>query len=202
MQELERIASVLTRNRFNVQVARTAMDAANAVLALIPNSASVGFGGSTTAQDLGLYEALEARGNAVFWHWRADAAARDGVRKQAAEADYYLLSANALTEEGELVNTDGSGNRVSAMFFGPKNVIFIVGKNKIVKDYAAAIDRIRNVAAPKNAVRLQYNTPCAVLGHCTDCDHPQRMCSITGVLHRPTGGKTVHVILVDEDLGY
>jgi hypothetical protein len=124
------------------------------------------------------------------------------MRKKAAGSDYYLLSANAITCDGEIVNTDGSGNRVASMMFGPKNVIFIIGKNKIVADYTAAVDRIRNVASPLNAKRLNYNTPCAVLGYCTDCAHPQRMCSVTGIIHRPPSSVKMRVILVNEDLGF
>ncbi len=202
MESLQLVAERLNRHRFNAKAVETGEDAVSAILKLIPEGASVGFGGSVTVQDLNLYERLKEGGHAVYWHWMADAKNRDAVRKAAAEADYYLLSANALTEGGEILNTDGSGNRVSAMFFGPKSVIFIVGRNKIVKDYAAGVERIRNVAAPPNAKRLGLQTPCAVLGRCTDCDHPQRMCNVTAVMHRPTGGKTMYVFLVNENLGY
>lgn len=202
MQDLNQVAGVLNRHHFKAEVVNSAKDATDAVLGLIPAGASVGFGGSVTVQNLGLYEKLRDMGHTVYWHWMVDGPERNAVRKAAAEADWYLLSANALTEDGEIINTDGSGNRVSAMFFGPKNVVFIVGKNKIVKDHDAGIHRVRNVAAPQNARRLNMTTPCAVLNRCTDCDHPQRFCNITGVLERPTSGISMHVILVDEDLGY
>lgn len=203
MGNLETVANILSNNGFDVHMAGNARDAVSAVMDLIPEGASVGFGGSVTVRDLGLYDALKQKGHPVYWHWMADADARNAERQRASNADYYLLSANALTEEGEIINTDGSGNRVSAMFFGPKHVIFIIGKNKLVKDHAAGIERIRNVASPQNARRLGYDTPCAVLGRCTDCNHKNRMCNITGVLHRPAGSILgTHVILVDEDMGY
>ncbi len=202
MEDLQQVAKILNKNHFDARVVETVKDAVSAVMDLIPKDVSVGFGGSVTVRDLGLYEGLKEQGHDVFWHWMVDADDRNATRKSASNADYYLLSANALTKDGEIINTDGTGNRVSAMFYGPKHVIFIVGRNKLVADYTAGIDRIRNVASPLNAKRLGYNTPCAVLGRCTDCDHQNRMCNITGVLHRPTGGIKMHVILVNEDLGY
>ena len=202
MKDLQQMADKLKRHQFEALVVENAQEAVKAVMDLIPAGASVGFGGSATVRDLKLYDLLKDEGHEVFWHWMVAPQEMNTMRKKSADADYYLLSANALTEEGEIVNTDGSGNRVASMFFGPKNVIFIIGRNKLVEDYEAAIHRIRNVASPLNAKRLNYNTPCAVLGYCTDCSHPQRMCSVTGVLHRPTSGVKMHVILVNEDLGF
>ncbi len=202
MKDLDQMAEKLQRHNFDAQVVDNAQEAIKAVLSLIPDDASVGFGGSATVRDLGLYETLKEMGHDVFWHWMVESKDMGTMRKMAASADYYLLSANALTEEGEIINTDGAGNRVASMFYGPKNVIFVIGKNKLVADYEAAINRIRNVASPLNAKRLNLSTPCAILGYCTDCSHPQRMCHITGVLHRPTSGVKMHVLLVNEDLGF
>ena len=202
MKDLQAMAETLRRRHFQCTVFASAEEAKQAALALIPQGASVGFGGSVTVQDLHLYEDLQARGQQVYWHWQVEKAEMDTARKHAMDADWYLCSANALTEAGDIVSTDGSGNRVASMFYGPKEVLFIIGKNKLVSDYEAAIDRIRNVASPRNARRLGLKTPCAVTGKCNDCDSPQRMCHITGVLHAPTSGRTMHVFLVDEDLGY
>ena len=199
MKDLQAMADTLRRRHFQCTVFETAQQAKEAVLALIPPEKSVGFGGSVTVQDLKLYEDMAARGQQVYWHWQVEKEAMDDARQKAMNADWYLCSANALTEAGDIVNTDGSGNRVASMFYGPKEVLFIIGKNKLVKNYEAAIERIQTVAAPLNAKRLGTQTPCAVTGRCGECF---KMCHITGVLHAPTSGRTMHVFLVDEDLGY
>jgi hypothetical protein len=117
-------------------------------------------------------------------------------------ADYFFTSTNALTEAGELVNIDGTGNRVAAMIFGPSKVIVIAGTNKLVKDEAAAYERIRNFASPANCVRLNRKTPCASVGYCMDCKSPDRICASYATLRWQTNPDRVHVILVNENLGY
>ena len=199
MKDLQAMAQILRRRRFQCTVFETAQQAKEAALELIPREARVGFGGSVTVQNMKLYEDMAARGQQVYWHWQVEKEQMDTARKQAMDADWYLCSANALTERGDIVNTDGSGNRVASMFYGPKNVLFIIGKNKLVEDYEAAVQRIQTVAAPLNAKRLGTKTPCAITGQCGECF---KMCPITGVLHAPTSGRTMHVFLVNEDLGY
>lgn len=199
MKDLQAMAQILRRRRFQCTVFETAQQAKEAALELIPCEARVGFGGSVTVQNMKLYEDMAARGQQVYWHWQVEKEQMDTARKQAMDADWYLCSANALTERGDIVNTDGSGNRVASMFYGPKNVLFIIGKNKLVEDYEAAVQRIQTVAAPLNAKRLGTKTPCAITGQCGECF---KMCHITGVLHAPTSGRTMHVFLVNEDLGY
>jgi hypothetical protein len=200
--DIQTAAESLNKNGFKARVFNTAAEAKSAVLELIPAGASVGVGGSITVQQMGLREALMERGNQVHWHWYAAPEARADAQKNAQQADYYLLSSNAVTMEGELINIDGNCNRLGTMLYGPGTVIIICGKNKLVEDPFKAIDRIKNITCPQNARRLKLSTPCATTGHCSDCRSPQRMCSATVRLQRPAGSRAFHVFLVNEDLGY
>lgn len=161
---------------------------------------TIGFGGSRTAEQLGLFERL-GHSNTVFWHWKQDF---DAACTGAAGARVYITSANALAETGELVNIDGYGNRVSATAYGPERVIFVIGKNKLAPDLEQAIRRARNVAAPLNARRLHKNTPCAAGPlRCYDCRSPERCCRALMVLWgRPTAIGEAEVLLIDEELGF
>lgn len=160
---------------------------------------TVGFGGSVTLQDLGLFDRLNTH-NQVIWHWRDPS----GTVAQATAAPVYLSSLNGLAETGELLNIDGSGNRVCATAFGPKRIYYLVGRNKIAPTLEQALWRARNIAAPKNAQRLGVNTPCAVKGdRCYDCNAPQRICrELLVTWRKPTTIEKMEVVLVDEDLGY
>ncbi len=161
---------------------------------------TIGFGGSMTLQGMGLYEKL-AEKNTVFWHWKAPG---PETWAQAAQAQVYLTSVNALAETGELVNIDGTGNRISAATGAHETVCYLVGVNKVAEDFHQALWRARNVAAPLNARRLQRKTPCALKDlKCYDCKSPERICNGLSVLWRPMGGvKETQVILVGEHLGY
>ena len=159
-------------------------------------------GGSMTVQQMGLDQALRARGQQVFWHWGVPAEEANEMRKKAATADTYLCSANALTMDGKIVNIDGFGNRLAATLHGTGKVYMIVGKNKLAENLDAAIARIKNVSCPANAKRLGLKTPCAVLGHCTDCSSPQRMCRATLIFDRKPNAHPIDILLVDEELGF
>ncbi len=200
--DLNKTIENLNRNGFKARLFATAEEAKAAVLELIPVGAPVGVGGSVTVQQLGLREALMERGSEVYWHWYAEPANRAEEQRKAHGADYYLMSSNAVTEEGEFINIDGNCNRLGTMLYGPGVVILLCGKNKLVEDPFKAVDRIKNVACPQNARRLKLDTPCAKLGHCTDCRSPQRMCSAVVRLQRPAGGRQFYVFLIEEDLGY
>ncbi len=150
---------------------------------------TVGIGGSVTVSQMGLYEKLKEN-NTVFWHLRL----QDGqdvkqVRKDATRADIYISSVNAISEQGEIVNIDNTGNRVAACTFGCEKVYFIIGKNKISPNLEQAIYRARNVASPLNAKRLGFKTPCAVKGDkCYNCNSEQRICrNLSIFLKKPTG---------------
>ncbi len=190
----------LKANGFNVEIFNSAEEAKKALLEEIDVSESVAFGGSITLDGLGLYEELKNRGNEVYWHWKVEDKATE--RMKAITTDVYLTSTNALTLDGKLVNMDGAGNRVASMIFGHKRVYVIVGKNKICKDYEEASKRIKNVAAPKNAKRLNTNTPCRFTGSCNDCSSPDRLCNVEVILHRNPAGSNVNIFLIDEELGF
>ncbi len=123
------------------------------------------------------------------------------ARQSASIADVYLTSTNALTQDGKLVNNDGIGNRVGAMFYGPKKTIVVCGTNKIAENIDAALERIEKNAY-KNARRLKLNTPCAINEKCIDCSSPQRMCNITTIIRKKPTQKEFTVILINEELGY
>ncbi|MBQ4581410.1 MAG: lactate utilization protein [Clostridia bacterium] len=192
----------LVRKGFTVHHAATAREAADLVMNLIPEGASVGFGGSVTVRDMGLYEALKETGRIPHWHWKNDEPKPD-VFASALNSAVYLTSTNAITADGCLVNIDGTGNRVGAMIHGPQQVIVIAGSNKLVAGGTPqAIARIKSVACPKNAQRLGLNTPCGLTGKCNAEACEKGMCNVTSIIERPVGGHKITIVLVDEELGY
>ena len=192
----ETVKKNLEARGFSVSTFSTAAEAA-AYLDSAIDGTTVGIGGSMTVQQMGLHEKLAAH-NEVHWHWT------DGqeARAKAAHADVYITSANGLTENGEVINIDGAGNRVASTLYGHKRVYFIIGRNKLAPTYDEALWRARNIAAPKNAQRLGKKTPCAVKGdRCYDCKSPDRICRGLVVLWGPSMGVETEIVLVDEDLG-
>ena len=164
---------------------------------------SVGFGGSMTLEKMGLYESLSTH-NKVHWHQRIpEGMTSKQVREAANAADIYISSVNGIAESGEIINIDANCNRVAAILYGHKKVYFVIGENKIEKDYDTALWRARNIAAPKNAKRLGMNTPCAVnADRCYNCQSPDRICRALSVLwQKPMTGE-FEVILIHEELGY
>ena len=200
--DLQAMAQVLQRKGFKPSVFESGEEALQALMQLVPEGAQVGIGGSSTIGDMKIAEALQLRGNPVYWHWLVAPQERPAEHERAAHADFYLSSTNALTEGGTFINIDGTGNRVAGMFFGPKNVVIICGRNKICADEQAAIQRIKSVACPMNARRLGLKTPCSITDTCTDCKSSDRMCNVTTYLEHPTNGRTVYVYLINEDLGF
>ena len=172
------------------------------VMSLIPEGASVSFGGSATIDQIGIIPSLKEGNFRVIDRNSVPAEERERVMRDAFFADYYLSSSNAVTEDGMLFNIDGNGNRVAAMTYGPKNVIVVVGINKIVKDIDAAVSRARNLAAPTNAQRFEISTPCKISGSCADCKSKDSICAymVTTILCRPA--KKIKVIIVGESLGF
>ncbi len=199
MTDFSRVKQNLEARGFRVSVFATAAEAADYLDSAIDNT-SVGFGGSVTLEQMGLYERLE-RHDRVNWHWRPTVDGAD-ARQAAMTAEHYITSVNGLAETGELINIDGTGNRVASTLYGHKKVWFVVGRNKLAPTYDEALWRARNIAAPKNAQRLQKKTPCAVKGdRCYNCKSPERICRGLVVLWGPMMGMEAEVILVDEDLG-
>ena len=163
----------------------------------------VGFGGSKTLHEIGLFTALNSN-NTVFWHdEKPEGLTVYETRKKATQADIYISSVNGISEKGEIINIDATGNRVGAISFGPEKVYLVIGKNKLAKDYVSALYRARNIASPLNAKRLNRKTPCAVKGDkCYDCNSPDRICRNLSVLWTKPVGAEYEVILINENLGY
>ena len=200
MTDFSRVKQNLEARGFRVSVFATAAEAADYLDSAIDNT-SVGFGGSVTLEQMGLYERLE-RPDRVNWHWRPTVDGAD-ARQAAMTAEHYITSVNGLAETGELINIDGTGNRVASTLYGHKKVWFVVGRNKLAPTYEEALWRARNIAAPKNAQRLKRKTPCAVKAdHCYDCKSPERICRGLVVLWEAIGSMEMEVVLVDEALGY
>lgn len=193
----ENVKKNLEARGYSVKVFAAAAEAA-AYLDGAIDGKRVGFGGSATLDALGLYELL-SKHNEVVWHWKQEAGP---ARMAAMQTDVYLSSANALAESGEIVNIDGTGNRLAGTLFGHEKVYFVIGRNKLADTYDAAVWRARNVAAPQRARQLGRNTPCAVGAmRCHDCKSPERVCRGMVTLWGPMMGMEAEVILVDEDLG-
>lgn len=200
MTDFSRVKQNLEARGFRVSVFATAAEAADYLDSAIDNT-SVGFGGSVTLEQMGLYERLE-RHDRVNWHWRPTVDGAD-ARQAAMTAEHYITSVNGLAETGELINIDGTGNRVASTLYGHKKVWFVVGWNKLAPTYEEALWRARNIAAPKNAQRLGRKTPCAVKAdRCYDCKSPERICRGLVVLWEAIGSMEMEVVLVDEALGY
>ena len=181
----------------------TAGEAVNKVLELIPQGSSVSWGGSATIRDMGLPAAIHQKNYEIFDRdlTTEPDALYAGMRK-VFSMDYYITSANAVSEDGLIVNVDRTGNRIAAITFGPKHVIFIVGMNKIARDEDAATKRARCTAAPINAIRLGVDTPCKIDGICHDCNSPECLCSCIHILRNSFPVKKYKIILVGEDFGY
>ena len=200
MTDFSRVKQNLEARGFRVSVFATAAEAADYLDSAIDNT-SVGFGGSVTLEKMGLYERLE-RHDRVNWHWRPMVDGAD-ARQAAMTAEHYITSVNGLAETGELINIDGTGNRVASTLYGHKKVWFVVGRNKLAPTYEEALWRARNIAAPKNAQRLGRKTPCAVKAdRCYDCKSPERICRGLVVLWEAIGSMEMEVVLIDQDLGY
>lgn len=169
-------------------------------LSLIPEGSSVTMGGAMSAHEIGLVNALK-EGNYNFID-RDKATDKRAAMLAAYDADVFLSSANAMTDDGILVNIDGNANRVSAICQGPKKVIFIIGMNKVCVDLDTAMKRARNVAAPVNAQRFGLSTPCAKTGKCMDCKSPDTICCQFLITRFSRHPGRIHVILVNDSLGF
>ena len=196
----QKIIKGLESRNMSGYYAATKEKALETALSLIPEGSSVTMGGAMSAHEIGLVDALK-KGNYNFID-RDKMADKRAAMLAAYDADVFLSSANAMTDDGILVNIDGNANRVSAICQGPKKVIFIVGMNKVCVDLDAAMKRARNVAAPINAQRFGLSTPCAKTGKCMDCKSPDTICCQFLVTRFSRHPGRIHVILVNDTLGF
>lgn len=193
----------LARRNIEAFYCPTAQEAVAKVLEMIPQGSSITWGGSMSIRDIGIPAALADAGKyEVYDRDKApDRAAATEIYLKAFSCDYYLSSANAITEDGVIVNIDGTGNRVAAITFGPRNVIFIIGMNKLTQDTDSALARARSLAAPVNTARFDIQTPCKLDGVCHNCLSDDSICNYIHYLRHSPKGKH-KVILVGESIGY
>ena len=203
----ETLANTMIKNfekrRIEAYYCPTTKEAVEKALSFLPSGAVVAHGGSMTLEETGMMDAL--RSADIQFLDRAVCKTPEDSRKifhDALMADYYFMSTNAMTIDGELVNIDGNGNRVAALIYGPENVIILAGMNKVAKDVAEAVDRVHLTATPMNCVRLNKQTPCAVTGVCADCLSPDCICNQVVITRRSGIQGRIKVILIGEEFGY
>lgn len=197
-----KVVEALKKRHFEAYYVSSKEEALTKALEIIPVEHSIGWGGSMSVDQIGLKQKLEERGNVLIDRDKgATAEEKDKIMIEILGCGTFLMSSNAITENGELFNIDGKANRVAALCFGPKNVVIIAGMNKVVPDLTAAYKRVRGFAAPANSQRFDINTPCKITGECADCISPSCICNqlVTTRLCKPEG--RIKVILVGEDLG-
>ncbi len=183
--------------------AKTKEEALSKALELIPEGSSIGWGGSASVDEIGLREAVINGNYQVFNRDTCNSPEeKREVELKIFGCDYFLCSSNAITEDGILVNIDGNSNRVAAIAYGPRNVIMIVGMNKVTKDLDSAISRARNVAAPINAQRFPLDTPCKHTGSCADCKSRDTICCEFLITRYSRHTNRFHIILVEDELGF
>jgi hypothetical protein len=201
---LENVRSALERNGMEALVVASGEEACLKALAMIEVGSSVGLGGSRTVRDIGLLDALRKGDYRLNDQYRKDLSREESMaaRTEGTHAEYFVSGSNAITDDGKIVNVDGLGNRLAGFCFGPRRVLIIAGRNKIVSGVEAAFERIRNVAAPVNAIRFGLKTPCVETGKCADCDSPERICNLTLIIEKQRIKGRMTVILVNEDLGF
>ncbi len=200
--QFDNVKKVLEEKGYKVTCFDTAVQATEYIDKQIDKK-TVGIGGSVTVGELGLFDKLAVH-NDVYWHARVpESKTSKEIIALANASEIYISSVNGLAETGEIVNIDGSCNRVASMSYGHEKVFFVVGKNKIVPTYDDALYRARNVAAPRNAKRLNKNTPCAKnADKCYNCKSPDRICRMLSVWWDKPGACDYEIVLINEELGY
>ncbi|MEI6208699.1 MAG: lactate utilization protein [Desulfuromonadales bacterium] len=204
-QKCQKAVESLGKHGFTALFCPTAQDAADYILATAADAQSIGFGGSMSVVGLGVESRLKELGKEILNHGSPALSLeqRLEIMRRQLTCDLFLSGCNALTLNGELINIDATGNRVAAMFFGPRMVIVVAGRNKLVDGSAQdAIVRVRNWATPPNAKRLNFNTPCARTGFCSNCNSPERLCRVTTIMDRKPRFTDVRVLVVNADMGF
>ena len=201
---VEKTIEKLKENGFKVEYFKDRNGAAEYILNSVSFGNKVGLGGSMTVKSLNITEKIISKGGIIIDHGVNNLTKEEKYEamRQELYSDLFLCSSNAVTEDGELVNVDGNGNRVAAMMFGPKKVIITVGINKICKNIKEAYKRIEVYAGPKNNMRLNCNNPCVKHGSCVNCKSPNRICRVYSIMKRKTSYSDITVLIVNEELGY
>mgnify|MGYP001035874420 FL=1 len=204
-QRCQAAVKALEKNRFTALYCANKEAAIDYILKEAAEAETIGFGGSRTVADLGIQDQLAAMGKVLHDHNNPgliNLEEKIKVMRRQLTSDLFLASANALTLSGNIINVDGNGNRVAAMIFGPKKVILVVGRNKLVDGVDEGIKRIKAYAAPLAAKRLNIDVPCAKTGFCMDCNSPGRVCTITVILERKPRLSDIRVLVVNEEMGF
>ena len=205
--KLENVKETLESNNFEVFIADNSVEASKIVLEkIIPtiDIKSISWGGSMTFVETGLYDALKEKKNFKVLDTYDKSLSDDEktqLRREALLTDLFITGTNAVTEDGYLVNLDMIGNRVGALTFGPKNVLVLTGRNKIVLDIELAMDRIKDFVAPANVMRLDMKTPCIKTGVCSECKSSARICNTWTITQKSFPKKRTKIVLINEDLG-
>lgn len=204
-QKCRKAVESLGRNGFSTRYCATQQEASDYITSEAGDAVTVGFGGSMSIVGLGVESRLNDLGKEILNH-NNPTLSRDEkleVMRRQLTCDLFLSGCNALTLSGELVNIDATGNRAAAMFFGPRKVIVVAGRNKLVDGSVPdAIMRVKNRATPPNAKRLNFNTPCARTGFCSNCNSPERICRVTTIIDRKPRFTDLHVLVVNAELGF
>ena len=203
-EKIQRTMDNLKLNKMKPYYAENRDELLGIIRELVKNDKLITSGGSVTLKESGVIDLLNTEFGGAYLDRSAgkDREEVEEIMRKAFVSDTFLASANAITENGELYNVDGNGNRVSAMIFGPKQVIIVAGMNKIVKDLDEAKKRVETIAAPKNTVRLEKATPCAKTGVCGHCHTDDRICCSYVTIAQQRVADRIKVIIVNENLGY
>ncbi|MDD2899636.1 MAG: lactate utilization protein [Desulfuromonadaceae bacterium] len=204
-QKCRKAVTSLEKNGFTACFCPSPQNAAEYIIAAAADSATIGFGGSMTIASLGVEQILREQGKEIFNHGPATFSRDEkmAIMRRQLTCDLFLSGCNALTLNGELINIDATGNRVAAMCFGPLKVIIVAGRNKLVDGTPQdAIARVKAWATPPNSKRLNFKTPCAATGFCSDCNSPDRLCRVTTIIDRKPRFTDLHVLVVNADLGF
>lgn len=201
-KHVQRAMDALAANNMDPYYVKTAAEVRDFVKNMLPAGCTVGCGGSQTLAQTGVLELLASGEYDYLDRAKTKPEEMAQLFRKCFSADWYLTSANAITMQGELYNVDGNANRIAAIAFGPANVLVVAGVNKLVADLDAADRRVRQVAAPANAMRLSSATPCASTGKCQDCHSPSRICCDTLISRYQRIPGRIRVLLVGEELGY
>jgi LUD domain len=197
----KKCVEALRKNGFDAEYHPVVESVRERVIAECDRAETIGFGGSGSIVELGIYDTLAGSGKTLFDHGRAEPGEKAAARQGQLTCDLFLTGTNAVTLDGCLVNLDRTGNRTNAMTFGPKKIVIVAGGQKVVADVADAIRRIKAVAAPRNTYRLQLSTPCASSGFCEDCDSPERICRVYSIIERKPPHSDISVLVCGEPMG-
>jgi len=201
---VSRTIKALESNYFKAAFFQSRESLLKAVMEYVKPKIKVGMGGSVTLREVGLVNMLQKQDITLLDHWKEGLTPEEiqNLRIQHLTCDLFLSSANAITEKGEIVNIDGIGNRINSITFGPKKVLIIAGYNKITPDINSAMERIKNIAAPMNAKRLNLQLPCAETGYCHDCKSETRICRVVSIIQRKPNITDISIFFINEALGF